>query len=222
MKLKQKIFGSATFQGPNSRTYINQPFNMITLAPHIHVMWGRGEFMLEPVDEPMNPYRQNLRFKCVLPRRSSEKINLLTDPNSLDVVTEEEPIFNRTGARLGSGSIISFTTHDPENFPLPDRNLLSLQCLLIMVLRMAGRAGGDILETYDSDGGTIINSYPNYKPNEFISESVNSDRFRRVAPTTSVPLRKIFSSPFAKLLHFKDRMGEIKETKSALLKTRLS
>ena len=179
--------------------------------------------MLEPVDEPMNPYRQNLRFKWVPPRRSSDNINLLTDPNSLDVVTEEEPIFNRTGARLGSGSIISVTTHDPENFPLPDRDLLSLQCLLIMVLRMAGRAGGDILETYDSDSevlssiATPVISRRNSSAH--LSIQIDSDR---VTPTTSVPLRKISSSPFAKLLHFKDHMGEIKETKSALLKTRLS
>lgn len=154
MKLKQTIFGSEPFMGPNSRTYINQLYNMVTLSPDIHTLWGMGMFMLEPVDEPMNSCQQNLRLQWVPPRRSSGNINLLTNPNSLNDVTEEDlilPCNLRTGTRLESGSIISVTTHDPENYPLPDRDLLRLQCNLIMVLRMAGRAGGDILETYDSD-----------------------------------------------------------------------
>ncbi|MCJ1346527.1 hypothetical protein MMC31_004744, partial [Peltigera leucophlebia] len=215
MKLKQTIFGSRPFMGPNSRTYINQLFNMITLSPDIHAIWGKGKFILEPVDEPVNSYQQNLRLQWVPPRRSSGNINLLTNPNSLDDVTEGQPKlpFNLgTGTRLESESIISATTHDPEIYPLPDRDLLRLQCNLIMVLRMAGRAGGDILETYDSDSeissiATTISSQRN--SSAYSSTQIHSDR---VAPT-SEPSRKISNSLFPKLLHFKDRVDEIVKLK---------
>lgn len=49
------------------------------------------------------------------------------------------------------GHIVTFTNNDPINAPVPHRDLLVLQCLLIPVLRMAGRAGEDMLETFDSD-----------------------------------------------------------------------
>ena len=151
------------------------------------------------------------------PRRSSGKISLLTNPNSLDDVTEGLPIlpYNlRTGTRLESGSIISVTTNDPEYYPLPDRDLLRLQCNLIMVLRMAGRAGGDILETYDSDSEVpSIASAIIYRRNSSAHSStqIHPDR---VTPT-SAPSRKISNSLAPKLLHFKDRMGEIVKLKGS-------
>lgn len=227
MKLKQTIFGSENLIVPNSRTYINQLFNMITLSPDIHALWVMGKFMLEPIDEPMNPYQQNLRLQWVPKQRSSGNINLLTNPISLHDVTEAQPIlpYNlRTGTRIESGRIISVTTQDPEKYPLPDRDLLRLQCNLIMVLRMAGRAGGDTLETYDSglelpSIATAGSSRRNSSAHS--STQVHSDR----VPPTSVPSRKISSPLFPKLLHFKDGICGIfkfKGPKSTHLRTRLS
>lgn len=227
MKLKQTIFGSENLIVPNSRTYINQLFNMITLFPDIHALWGMGKFMLEPVDEPVSSYQQNLRLQWMPPRRSSGKISLLTNPNSLHDVTEAQSIlpYNlRTGTRIGNGSIISVTTHDPENYPLPDRDLLRLRCNLIMVLRMAGRAGGDILETYDSYSevpsiATAVISRRNSSAHS--STQVHSNR----VPPTSVASRKISRPLFPKLLHFKVRICgivKLKGPKPTLLRTRLS
>lgn len=48
------------------------------------------------------------------------------------------------------GYIVTFITNDLSNALIPHRYLLTLQCLLIRVLRMAGRAGEDMLETFDS------------------------------------------------------------------------
>lgn len=152
---------------------------------------------------------------------------MLTNPNSLDGLMEGHPKLPYTlgaGTRLESGSIISVTTHDPENYLLPDRDVLHLQCNLIMVLRMAGRAVGDILETYDSDSevSSMANAIISRRNSSVhLSTRIHSDR---VTPT-SVPSRKIPSSPFLKSLHFKERMGEIvklKGPKSALLRTRIS
>lgn len=56
-----------------------------------------------------------------------------------------------TMSPIMDGHIITFKTNDPVNAPLPSRDLLMLQCLLITVLRMAGRKGQDMLETLDSD-----------------------------------------------------------------------
>lgn len=49
------------------------------------------------------------------------------------------------------GHIVTFTTNDPINAPLPHWDLFMLQCFFIRVLRMALRAGEDMLETFDSD-----------------------------------------------------------------------
>lgn len=50
-----------------------------------------------------------------------------------------------------NGHIITFKKSDPVNAPLPHRDLLMLQSLLIRVLHMAGRGGQDMLETFDSE-----------------------------------------------------------------------
>lgn len=152
---------------------------------------------------------------------------LLTNPNGLLDVMEVEPemLFNcRTRTRIDDGCIISVTTRDPISYPLPDRDLLRLQCNLIMVMRMAGRAGGDTLETYDSDSelpsiATADGSRRDSSPD--LSTKVNLDQ---VIPA-SEPSRKI-SNPFRpKMEHLKDRIyGVIKlgRPKSTRLRVRLS
>ena len=46
---------------------------------------------------------------------------------------------------------MTFRSSDPVNVPLPYRDLLMPQSFLIRLLRMAGRAGKDMLETFDTD-----------------------------------------------------------------------
>ena len=204
MKLKQTIFGSETLINPNSRTCINQLCNMITLSPEIHTLWGMGRFILEPVDEPMNPYKQNLRLQWVPPRRSSGNIPLLTDPKSLDE-TEAKLTLPRnhiTGTKVDSGSIISVTTEDPLQYPLPDRDLLRLQCNLIRVMRMAGRAGGDLLETYDSDSEVPSIAATDICQRQSSAHSSTLVVSDRATPATE-PSQKISGPLIPKMIHFK-------------------
>lgn len=49
------------------------------------------------------------------------------------------------------GHIITFKTSDPVKAPLPHRDLMMLQCLLIRVLRIASRGGQDMLQIFNSD-----------------------------------------------------------------------
>ena len=56
-----------------------------------------------------------------------------------------------TGEVIQDGDIFTLRTVDPIKKPLPSLELLNLQCHLVRVLRMADRAGGDMLETIESD-----------------------------------------------------------------------
>lgn len=72
------------------------------------------------------------------------------------------------------GHIITFRTSDPVNAPLPSRDLLMLQCLLISVLRMAGRGGQDMLETFDSDDDTSsIAASDGVPPENYVDDNLN-------------------------------------------------
>ncbi|MCJ1346040.1 hypothetical protein MMC31_004251 [Peltigera leucophlebia] len=65
--------------------------------------------------------------------------------------SEFNPLYNILGLPITDGHIVTFTTNDPINAPVPHRDLLMLQFFFIRVLRMAGRVGEDMLETFDSD-----------------------------------------------------------------------
>lgn len=56
-----------------------------------------------------------------------------------------------TGELIHDGHIVTLRTVDPIKTPLTSLELLNLQCHLVRVLRMADRAGGDMLETIASD-----------------------------------------------------------------------
>lgn len=65
---------------------------------------------------------------------------------NIDLLVDRE-----TFSPIMDGHTITFRTSDPVNSPLTHPNLLMLQCFLIRALRMAGRAGQDMLETFESD-----------------------------------------------------------------------
>lgn len=160
--LLQLIFGPRDMTRPNSKTQISALSNMITLSPDAHGSWSRGKSTLEPLGVEANPYELRARFRWTPQKSESPReLGIATDSSSIELI----PL--TAGTRLVNleillpimdGDIVTFTTNDPINAPLPHRDLLMLQCFFIRVLRMAVRAGEDMLETFDSDDELTISS----------------------------------------------------------------
>ncbi|KAH0562852.1 hypothetical protein GP486_002525 [Trichoglossum hirsutum] len=162
-RLQSLIFGPPTDPpDPNARTLVNQLYNVITISAQAHMFWGHGYFVLEPhpEDNPQDTLTQRAVFYWVYPHPSSRvapgeftPIPLTAElPPVTDIEPDEEvSLFFRddmTGQPrfVESGHIVTFRTDDPVLKPLPSRELLWLQCTLVRILRMAGRAGWDMQE----------------------------------------------------------------------------
>ena len=164
-QLQQLIFGQRDTTFSLSKTQINALHNMITLSPEVHTGWARGRFTLEPLEEEDNPYSLRAMFRWTPQKSESPKeLGIATDPTSIELVppTDDTPFFHvKTYLPITDGHIVTFTTNDPINAPIPHRDLLMLQCFLIRVLRMAGRAGEDMLETFDTDDEVSLRAASN-------------------------------------------------------------
>ncbi len=154
-RLYNLIFGDPSSTLLDSKTRINSLHNMVTLAAHAHRSWTVGKFILEPLEEGFNTHELKARVLW-MPKRSTGpgEIGIDTIPASLEL-TPIQPngmfVALPTYKPIEDGHIVTFKTSDPEDLLLPDRDLLMLQVFLIPVLRMAGRAGEDMLETFDND-----------------------------------------------------------------------
>ncbi len=122
---------------------------MVILAATEHKAWVLGTFILQPLEGGSNTRELKARV-LYMPKRSTgpSEIGMETDPVSLELTPiqlDEMPIGGQTLMRIEDGHIVTFRTSDPENFPLPDPNLLMLQSFLVRVLRFAhgwkGRRG---------------------------------------------------------------------------------
>lgn len=82
------------------------------------------------------------------------ELQIDVDPASIEIrplKNNERLVDPETPPPTMDGHIITFKTSDPVKAPLPHRDLMMLQCLLIRVLRIAGRGGQDMLQTFNSD-----------------------------------------------------------------------
>ena len=149
--LRNCIFGDPNLVSPNSKTLINRLYNMVTLSPEVHAYWGLGYFILEPVTaESITELK--VRFQWIPNYQATDSVTMETLPSSLEAPPKPKHLMNvDIGELIHNGYIVTLRTLDPIKKPLPSLELLNLQCHLVRVLRMAGRAGGDMLETIDSD-----------------------------------------------------------------------
>lgn len=153
--LQQLSFGNPGTTLPASRTLINSLYNMLTLSADTHIYWALGTFILEPLEERSDSHELRARIRY-MPRRfgNPKELGIDVDPTNIEIIPPQDSdrlVDSVTMSPIMDGHIITFRTNDPVNAPLPSRDLLMLQCLLISVLRMAGRGGQDMLETFDSD-----------------------------------------------------------------------
>ena len=106
---------------------------MITLSPDAHCTWGLGMFTLEPLGAEANPCELRARFQWMPKKSESPKeVGIATDPTSIELnpLTIGTGLFHfKKGLRIMDGHVVTFTTIDPINAPVPNRDLLMLQCL---------------------------------------------------------------------------------------------
>ncbi|KAH0556327.1 hypothetical protein GP486_005746, partial [Trichoglossum hirsutum] len=163
--IQSLVFGTPT-DPPSDKTHtlINRLYNVITLSSQAHTYWGQGYFVLEPHPDnnPENQYEQQAVFYWVHPNGSSRvspgiytPILLTAKLPELSPTNENISLFfiddTRQPQFVKDGHLITFRTDNPDSRPLPSMELLWLQCTLVRVLRMAGRAGWDALEMNYSD-----------------------------------------------------------------------
>lgn len=162
-RLQQLIFGPRDAITPESKTQINDLQNMITLSPDAHCTWAHGRFTLEPMGaEANNPHELRVRVKWT-PRHSEnpKEVGIAADSTSIELIpiTNGEGLFDLESfspisgkvSRIVDGHIVTFRSNDLLNASLPNRDLFMLQCFVVRVLRMAGRYGEDMLETFGTD-----------------------------------------------------------------------
>lgn len=127
-QLLQLIFGPHDIT-TNSKTKINTLYNMITLSPDAHTAWGLEMLTLEPLGAEANPYALRARFQWMPKKSESPKeVGIATDPTSIELIplTGFGLFHFEKDLRIMDGHIVTFTTIDPINAPVPDRDLLML------------------------------------------------------------------------------------------------
>lgn len=153
-ELQQLIFGDSDDAHVNSirKTRINALYNMITLSPDAHTLWGAGDFILEPLGED-KIHESKAIFRQMPVCEGPNEVSIKFEISSFQInYANVEPLFNNVARTvIEDGHEVTFSTSDPITKPLPSRYLLELQSFLIRILRLAGRAGNDMLETFDSD-----------------------------------------------------------------------
>lgn len=121
-------------------------------APRSAYTLGPWLFYFGTLDGRKHRTRVEIRFQWTPNHQITDGVTIETLPSSLETPPKPKFLMNEdTGKFIQDGDIFTLRTVDPIKKPLPSLELLNLQCYLVRVLRLAGRAGGDMLETVESD-----------------------------------------------------------------------
>lgn len=140
---------------PASKTLINSLQGMLNLFADVHNFWALGTLILEPLREESGSDELKARVRY-MPQHfeNPRELRIDIDPASIEITPLEDSdrlIESVTLSPIMDWYIITFKKSDLVNAPLPHRDLLMLQPLLTCGLRMAGRGGQDMLETFGSE-----------------------------------------------------------------------
>lgn len=122
-RLLQLIFGPHSIT-PNSKTKINALYNMITLSPDAAQQLEPWNVHLGAAGAEDNPYELRARFQWTPQKsESSKELGIATDPTSIELIplTNGSRLFHvESGLPIMDGNIVTFTTMDPINAPVPN------------------------------------------------------------------------------------------------------
>ncbi|KAJ9260016.1 hypothetical protein DTO207G8_713 [Paecilomyces variotii] len=137
--------------------------NLICLSPSAHRLWGKARFALKPFEPSEDKKKMDLQFFW-MPTYQYAKIARLTTPPSIPSDLRHGNLNAKLwngdqDKRILSGDIITITTEDPENHPLPSFELLQMQWVLNRVVAISGAA--DVTDDeLDDDDDASGDMYP--------------------------------------------------------------
>jgi len=128
--------------------------NLVTLCPNAHAYWTKARFALKPLDVAADGKSMDVQLFWLRPYKRQRLISLKSRPKLPDDLEESAAnmkLYNHlTDQKLCSGDKITLHTDDPENKPLPSKELLEMQWVLHRLVALSG--GAEVLTTrYDSD-----------------------------------------------------------------------
>ncbi|GKZ72486.1 hypothetical protein AnigIFM60653_003786 [Aspergillus niger] len=137
--------------GPNGTECCS---NLMALWSSVRGLWERACFALKPLD--ISDDREKLKvefFWLSVPSAYLERVELRTPPSTFclnDHGPHNTRLWNcETLAPIRSGDVLTFTTRDPDQLPLPSVDILWMQWTLTRALALSG--AGEAREDFHSD-----------------------------------------------------------------------
>jgi hypothetical protein len=206
-----KVFPQGTGEKGQEEVY-----NLISLAPTVHAIWGRGLFALKPISESDDKKTLTVQFlwqekqekqKGLFPRMS-----LTTTPISTKGLEKTTGVwlFDKNGKKIQSGHFFELQTDDPIQKPLPSFELLELQWFLHRIRGMAGAADveWDYLLDTDSNSDNAIEEIPSLEFDDDVEDFslLNEEPLSSPAKPSNHPLHPKHST--AEVEGDRDKEGE--------------
>ncbi|OJJ53439.1 hypothetical protein ASPSYDRAFT_530276 [Aspergillus sydowii CBS 593.65] len=115
--------------------------NLICLAPTVHGLWRKAKFALKPRELSADQTKLTVEFHWLQDSVYEPRDLRIppANPAKLDGTTRQTRLLNCGAKRcICSGDILTFTTEDPEKWPLPSVHLLYMQWVLNRLVALAG------------------------------------------------------------------------------------
>ncbi len=132
---------------------VETPANLITMSSETHEMWNRGGFALKPLTLSDDECSMTIQVFYQKPHdraNTGNSMSLQDPPPSTRSLTSSEPNpwwldrlqegYHGITQRIRSGDVITLTTDNKVQRPLPSFKLLEMQFFLQRVTGMAGGA----------------------------------------------------------------------------------
>jgi hypothetical protein len=174
-------------------------YNLISLRPDVHRIWGQGLFALKPVFESDDKKTLIVQFFWQTKQKDSfPYISLTIQPHSTKGLNQligphGHPIrlLNKDEQRIQSGDLFELNTDDPITKPLPSFELLELQWFLQRVQGMAGAAEIDLMmywkKDWDSDD-LAVEDAPSLTSNDDVEDlSLLSEKLETPPSKSKIP-----------------------------------
>ena len=156
---RRKIFPNP--ENPN--TAVDEPFNLICLAPDAHDMWNDGEFALKPLELSSDNTELTVQFFWQVRNMydADSRIDLLTEPASSKGLNEGDGrrLFDYDDNGNSFRTSLLIQDHLTGRTTVTKLGSVEMQWYLHRLVAMSGAAGWPILEWDDDD-----NSIPCLNP----------------------------------------------------------
>ncbi|KAJ5747604.1 uncharacterized protein N7511_009300 [Penicillium nucicola] len=162
--------------------------SMITLSSNAHALWRMARFALKPIAISEDRMTMTLQFFW-LPVVCKPRLKLIDPPVFPSVLygaQSRSRLWNyETNMEIRSRDIITITTKNPEENPLPSMELVELQWFLTRVLALSGAAEFPM----DDDSNSSLSESEDGQPQESNEENEEEPEIDQGTPSDVVRAR---------------------------------